>query len=167
MSRQRHGHENRSASARRLELTRHPRGYTISESMPVAGAEPPQHLERVRRDLIAVIKEVQSASGLECPPLEGGTIPIAHVPEFDSTVAPAATSLLAMRVDIPIPDNVNIFVDLDGGSRSIDQVALAVCNLKDPRTTSKAPTHELFRWAKRLATQARAIGGGERVVRSV
>lgn len=142
MSRQRHGRETRSASKGHLGLTRYPRGCTISESMPVAGAEPPEHLERVRRDLIAVIEEVQSESGLECPPLDGGTIPFADVPEFDSTVAPAAISLLAMRVGIPIPDDENIFMGPDGGSRSIDQVALAVCNLMHPGTTSNAPTHE-------------------------
>lgn len=110
--------------------------------MPVTSPEAPREIERVKRNLIDVIKDVQSGGGLECPPLEGGTMPLEDVPEFDSTIAPVATSLLAARVDIPIPDDMNIFVDPDGASRSIDQVALAVCDLQHPRTGSKAPAHE-------------------------
>ena len=65
----------------------------------------------LQEKLIAVIRQVQTDSGLECPPLEGETKPVGNVPKFDSMVWPVATTLLAEELRKEIPNGVNIFVD--------------------------------------------------------
>lgn len=114
----------------------------ISESMSATRPGAPRDLEQVRRTLVSVIEEVQSATDLECPLLEGGTMSLDDVPELDSMVVPAAIELLAERLGITIPDEVNIFEDQDGAARSIDDVALAVCDIQRRETNSKAGVHE-------------------------
>ncbi len=59
--------------------------------------------------LIAVLQEIQQESGLDCPPLDGGTVAPEAIPNFDSTVWPVATVLVAEKLGIEIPDDVHIF----------------------------------------------------------
>ena len=63
----------------------------------------------VRSALIAVIENIQTALGEACPPLDDNVVPSKLLPEFDSTVWPAATTLLAKRLGIIIPDDLHIF----------------------------------------------------------
>ena len=80
--------------------------------------------------LIAVLGQIQTDSGLECPPLTGATKPVENLPEFDSKVWPVATTMLATEIGVTIPNDVNIFVDETTKlPRSLDQTAVFVCDL--------------------------------------
>jgi hypothetical protein len=63
----------------------------------------------VREKLVEVLTEIQSASGLDCPPLEGTLKPVEALPEFDSKIWPVAIGILAAKLEITIDDDVNIF----------------------------------------------------------
>ncbi|MDE0179680.1 MAG: hypothetical protein OXP36_13930 [Gammaproteobacteria bacterium] len=84
----------------------------------------------VKGELIAVLGQIQTDSGLECPPLTGATKPVENLPEFDSKVWPVATTMLAAEIGVTIPNDVNIFVDETTKlPRSIDETAVFVCDL--------------------------------------
>ena len=77
--------------------------------------------------LRAVLSQIQADSGLECPPLTGATQPVAALPQFDSLTWPVATSILEIETSVPIPDDVNIFIDgTTGLPRSIDEIVAFV-----------------------------------------
>lgn len=63
----------------------------------------------VRQTLIDVLQTIQAISGLECPKLTGNTKPIEALPEFSSKIWPVATGILAEKLKIDIPEDVNIF----------------------------------------------------------
>jgi hypothetical protein len=84
----------------------------------------------LKAKLIAILVQIQADSGLECPTLTGPTKPVGNIPNFDSKVWPVATTLLAIEIAAPIPNDVNIFVDETTKlPRSIDEIATFVCNL--------------------------------------
>lgn len=86
-----------------------------------------QHVETA---LIGVIQDIQAASGLECPPLDGTIVPTKQVPEFDSKVWVAATTMLATKLEVTIPDDQNIFVDDDSKSQlDLSAIAAKVCKV--------------------------------------
>lgn len=63
----------------------------------------------VKNALISVLQSIQIDSGLECPVITGSTKPLEQLPEFDSKIWPVATGLLASKLGIQIPNDVNIF----------------------------------------------------------
>ena len=65
----------------------------------------------VKDKLITILGQIQTDSGLECPQLTGTTRPIDNIPEFDSKVWPVATTILSSEIGVPIPNDVNVFVD--------------------------------------------------------
>jgi hypothetical protein len=67
----------------------------------------------VKTALISVLKDIQARSGLACPDLRGTDVPPRVLEKFDSTVWPAATTLIARKLGIIIPNDVHIF----GGER--------------------------------------------------
>lgn len=84
----------------------------------------------LKQKLIAILRQIQIDSGLECPPLTGETTPVGAIPQFDSKVWPVAITILAVEIDASIPNDVNIFIDeLTKLPRSIDEVAAFVCEL--------------------------------------
>ena len=84
----------------------------------------------LKEKLIAVLRQIQADSGLECPPLTGATKPVENIPKFDSKVWPVATTILATEIGAPIPNDVNIFIDDSTKlSRSIDEATTFVCQL--------------------------------------
>lgn len=84
----------------------------------------------VKDNLIALLKQIQADSGLECPPLTGVARPVEDLPKFDSKVWPVATTLLATAIDATIPNDVNIFIDETAKlPRSIDEIAVFVRDL--------------------------------------
>lgn len=85
---------------------------------------------KVKEELSAVLCQIQSSSGLECPLLKGETKPVSDIPEFDSKVWPVAITLLSMEIDVSIPNDMNIFVDENTNlPRSIDETVDFVCKL--------------------------------------
>ena len=81
-------------------------------------------------ELIAVLEQIQADSGLECPPLTGTTIPVDDIPGFNSKVWPVATTILAIKLNITIPNDVNIFVDEKTKiARSIEDISVFVSDL--------------------------------------
>lgn len=59
--------------------------------------------------LIEVLKDIQDRSGLSCPDLRGADVPPKVLEKFDSTVWPAATTLVARKLGVTIPNDVHIF----------------------------------------------------------
>lgn len=49
----------------------------------------------VKQKVMKVLQDIQSTSGLACPPLNGTTKPIEDLADFDSKIWPVATGLLA------------------------------------------------------------------------
>ena len=80
--------------------------------------------------LIAVLSQIQAESSLECPPMTGATQPVGTLPQFDSMTWPVATTILATETGVPIPDDVNIFIDETTDlPRSIDEIVDFVSTL--------------------------------------
>ena len=66
-------------------------------------------LDDAKNALIEVLKEIQARSGLSCPGLSGNDVPPKVLEKFDSTVWPAATTLVARKLGVTIPNDVHIF----------------------------------------------------------
>lgn len=64
----------------------------------------------IEKALTEVIVEIQSSSGLDCPPLTSSTIPANDIPSFDSKVWLVATTMLSSKIKTEIPDGEDIFV---------------------------------------------------------
>lgn len=93
----------------------------------------------LKNKLIAVLSQIQTDSGLECPKLTGSIKPVSHIPKFDSKVWPVATTILATKIGATIPNNVNIFIDESSKRpRSIDEVAAFVCALVNKQSVNEA-----------------------------
>ncbi len=93
----------------------------------------------LKGELISVLGQIQTDSGLECPPLTGTTRPVENLPEFDSQVWPVATTILATRIGVTIPNDVNIFFDeATKLSRSIDETAAFVFDLLKKQSEQEA-----------------------------
>ncbi|APE48291.1 hypothetical protein BO996_10720 [Delftia sp. HK171] len=85
---------------------------------------------QVKKALEEVLKFIQKTSGLDCPPLTGKTKPIEEIPEFDSKIWPIATGLLADKLGITIPNDVNIFAKKGTDEAlTIDETVAAVLKL--------------------------------------
>jgi hypothetical protein len=82
----------------------------------------------VKTALMTVFLKIQTKCGLECPPLDGTSVPPKVLPKFDSTVWPAATTLLAQALKIIIPNDVHIFGGKHGGPLlTLDETISLVC----------------------------------------
>ncbi len=96
--------------------------------------------ENAKEALISVLQQIQARSGLSCPVLDGAVVPPKDLPKFDSTVWPVATTLVARKLGVTIPNDVHIF----GGQKgvpllNIDQTAALICKKWQPRApTTKA-----------------------------
>ncbi len=116
--------------------------------------------------LIAIIGQIQTDSELECPPLTGATKPADTVPEFDSKIWPVATTILVSEINIPIPDDVNIFIDeTTKVTHSIEEIAVFVCELqkKQGEKQAAACSTTYSQIAERLKARKLAVlsqGGG-------
>jgi len=94
-------------------------------------------LDDARNALMSVLKNIQDRSGLPCPPLTGASVPPKALEKFDSTVWPAATTLVARKLGVIIPHDVHIFGDKGGKLLSIDQAAEVICKKSQPKTPDK------------------------------
>lgn len=93
----------------------------------------------VRTALKSVIGDIQSALGETCPALGDDVIPSKVMPEFDSTVWPAATTMLAKRLGVIIPNDVHIF----GGKAKAPLLTLGqTIDLVCKRHQAKPPKNE-------------------------
>jgi hypothetical protein len=89
----------------------------------------------LKKKLIAILRQIQADSGLECPPLTGATKPVESIPKFDSKTWPVATTILATEMGASIPNDVNIFIDKATKlPRSIDDIATFVCELLEKKS---------------------------------
>jgi len=78
--------------------------------------------------ICAVLQEIQTTQGFDCPALSGTTKPLKDLPNFDSPVSIAATGMVARKLKITIPADVNIFGNEDGVF-SIDKTAAMICSI--------------------------------------
>ena len=84
----------------------------------------------VRQNLINVLREIQTLSGLACPEITGVTKPAKALEKFDSKMWPVATGMLAGRLGIEIPNDVNIFrVKATKEPATIDEAVIIVCSI--------------------------------------
>ena len=84
----------------------------------------------LREKLVSVLVQIQTQSGLECPPLTGEIRPVEDIPQFDSKVWPVAISDLAEEIGVHIDKDVNVFSDKKTESnRTIDEIVAFVCQL--------------------------------------
>lgn len=92
----------------------------------------------VRKALISVLKTIQKRSGLDCPVLGESDIPPKVLDKFDSTVWPVATTLVARKLGVIIPNDVHIF----GGEKgkpllTINQSAALIMKAHQPKVPLK------------------------------
>jgi hypothetical protein len=93
----------------------------------------------LKETLIAILSQIQSDSGLECPALNGEIKPVENLPNFDSKVWPVATTILATEIGATIPNDVNIFIDATTKQPlSIDETAIFVCDLLKKQSEKEA-----------------------------
>lgn len=96
-------------------------------------------VDEAKTALKAVLQEIQSRSGLDCPTLTDSTVPPKALPKFDSTVWPVAITMVARRLGMTIPNDVHIF---GGSSRSswltVEQSAALICAQAKPKVAVKA-----------------------------
>jgi hypothetical protein len=93
----------------------------------------------LKETLIAILSQIQSDSGLECPALSGAIKPVENLPNFDSKVWPVATTILATEIGATIPNDVNIFIDATTKQPlSIDETAIFVCDLLKRQSEKEA-----------------------------
>lgn len=90
---------------------------------------------QIQQELIEVLQSIQSASGLDCPPLTGGTKPIEALPKFDSKIWPVAVGMLGAKLGLNIPADVNLFRrDKTTIALSIDEAVQIVLDLAKAQT---------------------------------
>jgi len=65
----------------------------------------------VKNSLCEVITDIQTLSGLECPPLNGGTRPARDVKDFSSEIWPIAIAMLEEKTGVAVPEDDNLFYD--------------------------------------------------------
>lgn len=94
-------------------------------------------IDDARTALIAVLMGIQARSALPCPTLTGSTVPPKTLEKFDSTVWPAATTLVARKLGVTIPHDVHIFGDKGSAPLSIDQTASLICTKAQPKAAVK------------------------------
>lgn len=94
-------------------------------------------VDEVKTAIIAVLKVVQARSGLPCPLLNGLSIPPKVLKKFDSTVWPAAATLIARKLGVTIPNNVHIFGEKGAPLLTIDQSAQLVVQKHKPKAPLK------------------------------
>jgi hypothetical protein len=93
----------------------------------------------VRAAIFGVIAEIQSISGLECPEITGDTRPATAVPRFDSKIWAVAATLLGEKINVDIPEDVNLFFDESTNTpRTIDQTVAIVCAIAANKKTASA-----------------------------
>jgi hypothetical protein len=95
----------------------------------------------VRAALVEVLQNIQTSSGLECPPILGGTKPIEELPKFDSKIWPVAIGMLGVKLGITIANDVNIFRrDKTTIALTVDEAVAIVVALAE--TLPPAPAQE-------------------------
>jgi len=95
-------------------------------------------LDEARTAVVMILTDIQARSGLPCPPLSGSTVPPKALEKFDSTVWPAATTLIARKLGVTIPNDVHIFGTKGASPLTIDQSAMIICAKATPKAPVKA-----------------------------
>ncbi|MBB5687831.1 hypothetical protein [Sphingobium boeckii] len=93
---------------------------------------------QVTNALVGVLKKIQAIAGQPCPPLDGGSVPPDLLPKFDSTVWPAAATMVARVLKVTIPNDVHIF----GGEKgrpllTINQTVALIIKKATPKKTEE------------------------------
>lgn len=81
------------------------------------------NIKEITTQIVNVLEEIQMISGLECPKLTNKTIPVEELPEFDSKIWPVATCIIANKLNISIPYDVNIFCDEKNQTICVQKIA--------------------------------------------
>lgn len=96
-------------------------------------------LNEVKKAVVAVLADVQARQKLPCPTLKDTDVPPKVLDKFDSTVWPAATTLIARKLGVKIPHNVHVFAPQKGGGYlPIQQIAELIMKKHEPKTAMLA-----------------------------
>jgi len=97
----------------------------------------------IKNTLCKVIADIQTLSGLECPPLNGATKPARDVKDFSSEVWPVAIAMLEEKAGVAVPEDDNLFYDAESKAvLTIDQCVERVLLLakKQPKDQNQKET---------------------------
>jgi hypothetical protein len=95
------------------------------------------NIAQIKTALVEVLQEIQSASELDCPPLDSGTKPLEALPAFDSKIWPVATGMLGVKLGINIASDVNIFRKDDANvALTIDEIVAKVALVIEAATVN-------------------------------
>ena len=84
----------------------------------------------VRAQVIEVLESIQHDGGHAADLISGSTCPAKDLRGFDSTVWPAATTMLAQATGIQIPNRAKLFISPDGRQHlTVDQITAELCRL--------------------------------------
>ena len=90
----------------------------------------------VERVIVEVLTEIQTMSGADCPAMDGRTLPLRDLPQFDSHLALLATVELGARLQCEIPEDVNVFIDEETNRpRRIGEIRDEICAMLALRCT--------------------------------
>lgn len=89
-------------------------------------------IDDIKDQVIKVLRNIQIDSELECPEITSKTKPVDDLPQFDSKVWSIATCLISSRLNMFIPNDVNIFCDEKTNTIfSIEQIAEKILKLSE------------------------------------
>lgn len=87
-----------------------------------------------RKALIGVLQDIQAMSGLACPVLDDTSVPPKLLPKFDSTIWPVATTEVARKLGVTIPNDIHIFGGEKGNPLlTIAQSVALICQKAVPK----------------------------------
>lgn len=90
--------------------------------------------EDAKKALIRVLQDIQAISGLPCPVLDDASVPPKLLPKFDSTIWPVATTEVARKLGVTIPNDVHIFGGEKGNPLlTIAQSVALICKKAVPK----------------------------------
>jgi hypothetical protein len=93
----------------------------------------------VRKNLVEVLQLIQASSGLGCPAIVGTTKPVEDLPEFNSKIWPVAVGMLAAKLGVTIPADVNIFrQEKSDVAFTVDQTVAAVLAVIESQVVAEA-----------------------------
>lgn len=95
--------------------------------------------EDVKDKLVEVLRTVQDLGGFaDGDGIDGDTVPLEDLDDFDTQVAPVAITVLAKALGVEIPNDENVFLSADGlKPLSVDAVCGRVADIVNRKGKKK------------------------------
>lgn len=94
-------------------------------------------IESVTREIILILKEIQTDCEHKTQKIVGTVRPASDLDGFDSILWITATTMIAEKLEVDIPNNMNIFFS-DGGRRAltIDEASTLIHQLMNKKVAA-------------------------------